>query len=678
MIRINNGSINNVRIQDSSFKKTDEQRPEPLFSLSADQLAQFVIKRVEQVNFYSSTDAEGLTSDGQRVTMYFDRSSMPQFADQSVFKAYLKNTYWIIHQFSGCNQYKLTPDVRGLGGGNTQPQNSKKAEAADRAKYAHQSRLNQALRKAVEDEKDSALVRTLLSQGADMNFNGFSTPRRTLFSLAITDSSPEVVQVFLNAGADRNHIFQPPFSIDPPLPVIEYVCRTYSHDQKSTPKLKMLIQAGARVTPKCLQIAIEYRNKSNLAALLDAGISPNANLGKDAGHCDALKFACQRPVGNDSSYKEEITAIVKLLIERGATPTTDALNANATQGVIGIAKLLLDKSIAANADALYNAAEHGHPDLVELFLQKKAPMTHPKLIDCFNGYRFDNQNTLKICWLLAKAGFNGNMMKDSNNNSLLTKFCSDHPSWDSVRKETLMILLKNGADAKSISSNAYNALPKEIQEIIEASSINDPVLLKIADFLVNKILGTLSNTIYEKVESAQKIDALKSLVKAALMNSGVVVLFSDEKNDEAIVLRQGLINSLARELENVLGKKMYFNPASNFFSTDEINTWVQDALAVWKKSNQLSNLQIRTQQQEKMRQQGLILEQMEQQEKALQEHQQLAQELITQSEKDRLHREKLAEQQQKLAKEQQQRLNDVKNSVDNLARNGVQVRLNQY
>ncbi|KAJ9602501.1 hypothetical protein H2200_013044 [Cladophialophora chaetospira] len=139
-------------------------------------------------------------------------------------------------------------------------------------------------------------------------------------------------------------------------------CRSWDFARR-VPMIELLLRRGLTCKPAevpgWLDLAASCGNKDLASGLLDSGVDVNAGLAEGT---PAIIYAAR--LGH--------TALVRLLLDRGATATDEALKTAAGNGKKEMAAMLLDAGASANAGALTNATSGSHVETVELLLRRGA------------------------------------------------------------------------------------------------------------------------------------------------------------------------------------------------------------------------------------------------------------------------------------------------------------------
>ena len=295
----------------------------------------------------------------------------------------------------------------------------------------------------------------------------------------------------------------------------------------------------------------------------------------------AIESSDYQKVAEKAFYNREWVSIFKLMLERKRTAT------------IALEKDLLLEKICSQ----YYPKRGGLKEIVSAMIEAEANV---------NAY-----NKLPPLYPILN-----NMGKEP-----------EYKEW----QEVAVLLLAHGANPRKIPSDLYQSLPIEVLYFVQEYIITDEESLSIAETLTKKIIGNMGEVLNNIID-ANKLDELKQLVITTLTSTSALSpflsLYNTGERDEIVVMRRAFVERLARQLNSLLAKKLYFNPEKGFLDIQEISERLQEEIAAWKSENKLILKMKFERKQEVATHQRLLQEQIDAQRRNAEQRERLANEVM--------------------------------------------------
>lgn len=681
-----------------------------LLKLKEGQFTQLqVIERIKEIIFFES-HVEVLTKKNHYIVIRQEHQNLPTFPNKETLEAYLKNVHLRITQFLNQDAYTLANFAKGFGGGN-QPTKASRNQNI-------QLPLNQNTPQALEQFYRAIInfnveqVESMLNAGFNPNaVEGIN--RTSMLSKAVNNP------IKLD-DSDRK-----PFSKYIDCDSIKLNPQNLERVQKKVRIIELLIDKGANVNEKLRGYHQDPVTKQSgyfhpimsdviahipplfaanlVSKMLDKGADPSANdphepcsvfgqaVQRRQNECAKLLLERGADIGEASFYfydilRQEMWEIFDLLLQLGGNinktrpGAADSPLSKVSCGGEGDEKrrLIARKLIEAGVDVtgskeishVFHSMRHDQrwEEILLLMLERGANLDAAGsliysvlLYEQNNGYEFLLKHNATVHAKDSRTGLTG--LQDICKNVANGIFNHYPPA---KIRFIISELLKHGAKAKEIPIEDYKLLPADIQKLLQASSITQPELLKIAEDLSIKIFKRMQGATINGIVRAKKLEKLKEGVNEALLASNILPTFYNVEKDDEIIKYQKFIKCLAQMLDNLIANALIFDIETGVLDIEAINTSIQDEISVWKAKNQLHVKQEISEQNEIRSQQRFSEEQLRLQKADMQKKEQLAKESREQARQIFENQKRIEEENQKALQGLSDQVYSAKQKIDSL------------
>ncbi len=362
-------------------------------------------------------------------------------------------------------------------------------------------------------------------------------------------------------------------------------------NQNDWDRVNVLLEGGAKVDFEMLKGILQscyllLRAKKAIPSSAFKAASTIIRMGVDVNSKSGSRTLLDEAISEVRWHDN--TSIILFLLENGARPTvTNFIDVfwNVQQGVseeiatvmikanfdvndIDSGKSVLDRGISSD-----RAPRSAH--LVFFLLQNGAHPSLNNFIQVISTYSREVAEPIAL-GMIYQLGAN------LSDNSGTTIVCH------AAHKQLWMVvdtLLRNGADYHDIPRSSFKLLPPIMQNNLLLLFLNDESFMAHVESLINKICTMLSNEITKEIETAHKMDDLRSIIREALKYSTWTLRFYDD-NEQELLLRQEFIKDLSSYLNQLLGKKMYFDQERNILNMQEIAAELKEAISLFNVKHQ--------------------------------------------------------------------------------------------
>ncbi len=577
--------------------QSSQSKEAPVIKLYTGEFAQhFVVEKIKWLKIYSPERIEAKTEKGRKVVIENGRDCRA-FTTLTQFKLCMEQSSFVVTERDD-GSYKLSSQVKGLGGGNTHSNNTqgnKKNEEATRQLFI-----------ALKGKKSSLEVVKWIKKGADID---------EMLPYAIEQR--HCVDTLLRAGANPNY-----------LPKGERSAITYALKSRNVWFCNLMMSHGAdfrqfdedqgkvidflygnRNRLGNLQDEISDRNKggglhNEISWFLTQGFGPGAEL---VSELEQKKFDTRTPIEVDllkfgiagtyddarsRNIQESLDGFVKYhqwdkvsaLIKEGAIPTADMIFVAIENDKMQIAEEMVrvceedvNKPNRGGATLLRVVmGRRSCPSLIMALLENKAnpDVITPKWL-C-NLIRDEKAEANATALAFVKAGY-----------SLSTPF--ESPFWNAChykKWEIVAACLERGADPQSLGCYP-SKMPPEIEKLMLEAFKRDERFLNGINFVNEDIVQGLSPSLLEKIKEAEKMEDLKGDISSAIEKSRIMVMLhfvigkvGDSYYQDSF--RKKFNSGFSAKLGSLLNDPAYFDPSKGVYNSAEIQKCLAKYIIEWK------------------------------------------------------------------------------------------------
>jgi hypothetical protein len=199
---------------------------------------------------------------------------------------------------------------------------------------------------------------------------------------------------------------------------------------------------------------------------------------------------------------------------------------------------------------------------------------------------WDSNRREDLLKLIIDKGANINALHQGQ--TLLYQLCHQYfkrfQVFTKYQKNSLEVLLKHGADPKTILNQEQ--LPDHALEFLNRHSVTEFEIIKFAQEVVRKITRELNGKGWNCCFSLGKCDEITLFIETILVESKILFLFyRSQLNAFDNIKLKNFISILAQKISQALKTEFYFNSSLGMLNKKEFKIYLEDFILNWKKEH---------------------------------------------------------------------------------------------
>lgn len=236
------------------------------------------------------------------------------------------------------------------------------------------------------------------------------------------------------------------------------------------------------------------------------------------------------------------------------------------------------------------------------------------------------------------------------------------------RIDMIPILVAHGVDLKNYNFKGGNleTTKPQIYNMLLSLCEEDPEFTKMVQALSIKMIRLLQGDLYKKLEAANKISELESILASQLSTLKFLInMFYHEIPElEMTTRRQNLIDSITKKLNEILGSSFYFDSETGTLRSKEVQDELKEVVGTWAAMDSQADLRQKSAASVKQQELELLNKQVELEQKRLEQEKQLVQQRL---EQEKQIAQTQAQQAHEHEQERKKELHQIQNTLDKLS-----------